>query len=652
VNDLEICITLSSKVSLWGNETVERNFMERRFAKLILDSFLGAVALLAAVSVHAGGVSGEVLSKKTLVWAVFLGLLRITSNVALGVYRSIWKYFSFSEAAVLARAFADVSIAVLVGQYTTTRIGLLSPENQLPLETLLLELFMSFGAALTVRAATKYFYERKERTLRRSSGNSRRIALYGAGRAGMLLYKELKGNSDFEIVGFLDDDPQKQGAVIVGLPVLGNRDDLGSITRRYRIDEIVISVASGHTASLSEVLVWCKKNSVSVKIIPSLEEIVERRAKIGQLREVQIEDLLGRQSLNGANWLPVMLESYQGQRILITGAGGSIGSELVRQLLMLQPARLGLLDRDENALYELEQELLFRFPDAPIEPIVADVRNQKRVTSVLAEFQPEWVFHAAAYKHVPLMEMHPCEGILNNVGGTWTLLEACRKTQVKYFVFISTDKAVNPTSVLGATKLIGERLARTYSNGAGLTASSVRFGNVAGSRGSVIPLFKTQIANGGPLTITHRDIVRFFMTVPEAVQLVLCAGTLGKKGDVFVLDMGNPRKVLELAHDIITLSGLVPEKDIPIVFTGLRPGEKLYEELTTSAEILHPTRFERVSRIEANHAPGEISPDDLETLCAAAENFDKRQALELMKSICANYKPAGHANANSMTASE
>ena len=619
-----------------GADYITTGSLQKRLLKPIIDSLLVVACLLTSVALHKGEV---VLSRECLIWAVLIVLLRISANIALGVYRSIWRYFGLSEASVLVRSFLLATVLLLAGQYVAAKTGVFPHARTIPVEILVMEFFMSLSATLTARAATKFMHERRERTYRGRSAKSRRVVLYGAGRAGMLLYKELKGNSDFEVVGFVDDDPRKQGAVIVGLPILGDYTMLESIVKQNKIDEIVICVAAGYTTRLSEVVLWCKKSSVPVKIIPSLEELVDHQVKIGQLREIQIEDLLGRQSLNGANWGPEMMYFYEGQRILVTGAGGSIGSELVRQLLSFRPEKLALVDRDENSLYEIEQEIRFRFSDPPIEPIVADIRDPRRMASVFETVRPDWVFHAAAYKHVPLMEMHACEAVLNNVGGTLTLLETSRQFEVKHFVFISTDKAVNPTSVLGLTKLIGEKLVQLYSRSGGPAASSVRFGNVAGSRGSVIPLFKNQIAKGGPLTITHPEIVRFFMTIPEAVQLVLCAGTLGGDGSVFVLDMGNARKVLELARDIITLSGLVPDKDIPIVFTGLRPGEKLYEELTSSSETTAATRFERISQV-CEHGSMPVSLSEVEKLRAAAANVDAAQALKLLKCICEKYIPS------------
>ncbi len=320
-------------------------------------------------------------------------------------------------------------------------------------------------------------------------------------------------------------------------------------------------------------------------------------AKATRFRETRMEEILGRESIEVPNFENISAPSYQGKRVLITGAGGSIGSELARQLLRLQPERIAILDKDENSIYELEQELRQRKPAAFVEPVVADVRDFARVRAIFCDFRPEIVFHAAAHKHVPLMELQPCEAVINNIGGTRNVLDAVAEFGVERFVFISSDKAVNPANVMGATKRIGELLVQASAKTNATRAACVRFGNVIGSRGSVVPLFQQQITNGGPVTVTHSDIVRYFMTVQEAVQLILCAGTLADAGEIFVLEMGSPRNILELAREMIRLSGLEPDKDIEIQITGLRPGEKLQEELISSEEQRQPTRFEQISVI-------------------------------------------------------
>ncbi len=362
-------------------------------------------------------------------------------------------------------------------------------------------------------------------------------------------------------------------------------------------------------------------------------------ARIGRVRAVRIEDLLGRSSAATGACAPQVHAAYRRKRVLVTGAGGSIGSELCRQLLLLKPAQLALLDKDENAIYDLDRELRFSNPHVAVEPMVADLKIRERLDALFREFRPQVVLHAAAHKHVPLMEKHPCEAVLNNVLGMKNLLESCRALGVERFVFISSDKAVNPANVMGATKRIGEELLAYCSSGGGMKAAAVRFGNVMGSRGSVIPLFQKQIEQGGPVTVTHPGIVRFFMTIPEAVQLVLCAGSMAVRCETFVLDMGNPRRVLDLARQMIELAGLKPGQDILIEFTGLRPGEKMEEELACRGESLEQTGFEKIFRIP-NTPLEEISfRQNLDKLIALARAGDRAGLTGMLMSMGIGYKP-------------
>jgi FlaA1/EpsC-like NDP-sugar epimerase len=575
-----------------------------------------------------------------LLWMVALSATRVSVNAGFRVYRFLWKLVGLTDAIHVAIALGSVTVALLaIHAWFPARLGS-SVWLKAPVVFLALEFYLSLTLSLGVRVARRLLHELSEKESRREAGAPRRVLLYGAGRAGILLYKELKGNGDFQIVGFLDDDPAKKGTFILGKPVLGNRVSLEEILQKYHIDELVISIAGGHPRILGEIVQRCQKERVASKIIPSLQEIVEGKAPIGQLRTVSIEDLFGRDSGTQRLSDVSVAASYERKRILITGAGGSIGSELARQLMLIRPSQLVLLDKDEGALYELEQEVRPRFPDLPIETTVADIRHSRRVRAIFDEFRPEIVFHAAAHKHVPLMERQPCEALLNNVGGTRMLLDQCCASQVQKFIFISTDKAVNPTSVMGATKRVCEMLVRRHAVEKGGDATCVRFGNVAGSRGSVIPLLKQQILQGGPITITHPDIVRFFMTIPEAVQLVLAAGTLGKQGEVFVLDMGDARNILELAHTLITLSGLQPGRNLPIQITGLRPGEKMYEELAEASETFCSTSFERISLLQNAFSFPANFLEEVDRLLRLASENETSAALAAMGEICPAYQPA------------
>ena len=604
-----------------------------RANQLVIDGTIFAFSFAAAYLIRFEGVPRWDFTKQFLIWLPYLIAARLLVNWRFGIYRFIWRYVSLSDAIVIIRSLAVVTAFLLAVRLFYPGWLLLAARFKISLTVIALEFFLSLIGCLGARALRRILYERGEKIPLARDRERKRLILYGAGRAGLLLLKELNNHAEIEVVGFVDDDPKKVGTIISGAKVLGSGKALGDIVRRSQIDEVVISIATADRRALAQIVAQCEGIPIAAKIIPSLHEIVEGRVSISQIREVRIEDLLGRDSVEVTEFDEQVRHLYTGKRILVTGAGGSIGSELVRQLLLLDPESIAILDKDENSIYELEQELVFRFPDARIEPQIADIRHRERLLALFAEFRPQVVFHAAAHKHVPLMEKHPCEAVLNNVYGTKTLLDACRENGVERFVFISSDKAVNPTSVMGATKRVGEMLVQALANGGSLPSACVRFGNVMDSRGSVIPLFRKQIAEGGPITVTHPDVVRFFMTIPEAVQLVLCAGTLGEQGEVFVLDMGNPRKILDLAHEMVLLSGFEPGKDIEIAITGLRPGEKLVEELVAPTENVCPTRFDKVLMIVPCPLDGDIISEKVTDLVRTARENDREGVYRVLSAM-------------------
>jgi FlaA1/EpsC-like NDP-sugar epimerase len=510
---------------------------------------------------------------------------------------------------------------------------------RLPIGIIVPEFLLTLAGILTVRGVCRITHERAERTTVQAGTNRKKVLLYGAGRAGVLLAHELSSHGGLDIIGFIDDDSCKTGTVIAGIRVLGSGDRLESLVHRCQVDEVMISIAAASPKVLTRILARCKAISVTTRIVPSADEIVAGRVNISHLREIRIDDLLGRSTVGTREYGPYARAAYQGKRVLITGAGGSIGSELSRQLMLLKPTRIAIFDKDENSIYELENELRLRNPNAVLETFVADMKINERLTAIFSEFRPQVVLHAAAHKHVPLMEKNPCEAILNNVMGLKHVLAASLQAGVERFVFISSDKAVNPTNVMGATKRVGEKLVSAYSASSSMHAASVRFGNVMGSRGSVIPLFKKQIEQGGPVTVTHPDVLRFFMTIPEAVQLVLRAGSLAGSNEVFVLDMGNPRRVLDLARQMIELSGLEPYKDIPITITGLRPGEKLEEELAAPGESLRETRFEKVFEIPPTTFEEVAFRREVEMLIATAKNGNSNVVIAQLASMELGYQP-------------
>jgi len=437
-----------------------------------------------------------------------------------------------------------------------------------------------------------------------------RVLIVGAGDAGAMLAREIQQyhTGSRRVIGFVDDDPNKRNKMMFGSKVLGDRFAIKEMVCSFDVSEIIIAMPSIKGREIREIVNICKETECTLKILPGIYEIIEGTATVGQLRPVEVEDLLGRDPVE----LDVSaVKTYINNKIvLVTGAGGSIGSEICRQVAKMGPRKLLLLGKGENSIYEINGELTTEYPLLKKVPIIADVRDQERIKEIMDYFQPQVVFHAAAHKHVPLMEEQPVEAVRNNVWGTKVLAEAAAAHKVETFVMISTDKAVNPTSVMGCTKRVAEMFVQSM-NGSGTTRFvAVRFGNVLGSRGSVIPLFKKQIARGGPVTVTDKEMKRYFMTIPEASSLVLQAGAMAAGGEVFVLDMGEPVKIYDLAKDLITLSGYTPNVDMEIRITGLRPGEKLFEELlsaedgteTTKHKKIFTARLKKLSKLEVDES--------------------------------------------------
>lgn len=420
------------------------------------------------------------------------------------------------------------------------------------------------------------------------------ILIIGAGAGGALVLNEIKNNIQLnkKVVGFIDDDNQKIGRFIRGIKVLGNRDDISRIVLEKNVSEIIIAISRVEDSNLKEIIQRCKETGLPVKIIPSVSELIDNKFSINSIRDVKVEDLLGRTVVQlereGIN------DYIKGNTILVTGGGGSIGSELCRQIAKFLPKEIIILDIYENNAYDIQNKLIREFKDINIVTLIGSVRDKVRIEQIFKTYKPQIVFHAAAHKHVPLMEYSPSEAIKNNVGGTYNIAQYACKYDVKKFVLISTDKAVNPTNIMGATKRICEMIIQSINSKSKTEFVAVRFGNVLGSNGSVVPLFKKQIEDGGPVTLTHKDITRYFMTIPEAAQLVLQAGAYARGGEIFVLDMGEPVKIYDLAYNLIKLSGFEPNVDIDIEITGLRPGEKLYEELLMSEEGLTETKHKKI----------------------------------------------------------
>lgn len=463
-----------------------------------------------------------------------------------------------------------------------------------------------------------------------------RVLIIGAGCAGEMVVKELEKNPQLnkKAVAIIDDDITRIGDQVSGVDIVGTRNSILKIVKLYKIDEIIFSIANISKKSKKEIIDICKNTNCKIKTIPGIYEIIDGKVDIKQVRDVDIEDLLGREPIEVD--FNLMGSYIQDSTILVTGAGGSIGSELCRQIANIRPKKLIMLDNYENNLYSIQQELIRKYGDSiKMIAVVASIREQKRMEKIFDKYRPEVVFHAAAHKHVPLMENSPGEAIKNNIFGTLNVAMLSSKYNVKRFLLISTDKAVNPTNVMGATKRAAEMIIQSLNEESKTEFVAVRFGNVLGSNGSVIPLFKKQIEEGGPVTVTHPNIIRYFMTIEEAVGLVIQAGGMAKGGEIFVLDMGEPVKILDLAKNLIRLSGFEPDVDIKIVFTGLRPGEKLYEELLMSEEGLLDTKHKKIFI----GRPIDFDKNDLQKYLIELRNIVLEEEDELMEQAMKNLVP-------------
>ena len=495
------------------------------------------------------------------------------------LYHSLWAYAGVNEMQNIL--VASFSSAALQG------ITLLLFDRSVPKSYYFFNAFLLVGFTVTSRFA--YRFAREARRKKHNKNNSISVMIVGAGDAGNTIIKEINSSyfSTMRIRCIIDDDPQKWGRYIQGIKVVGGRDKIVENASLHDIDEIIIAIPSAGRRTIKEIVEIAQQTNCKLRTLPGMYQLVNGEVDVSKIRDVDVEDLLGREPIKVD--LDSILGYVKGKTVLVTGGGGSIGSELCRQIASHRPGQLIILDIYENNAYDIQQELKIKYPDLNLLVLIASVRNARRINKIFATYKPDIVYHAAAHKHVPLMEVSPDEAVKNNVFGTWKTAQAAADNGVKKFVMISTDKAVNPTNVMGATKRICEMIIQTFNKYYDTEFVAVRFGNVLGSNGSVIPLFRKQIEAGGPVTVTHPDIIRYFMTIPEAVSLVLQAGVYAKGGEIFVLDMGEPVKILDLAKNLIRLSGYKVDDDIRIEFTGLRPGEKLYEELLMSEEGMKET---------------------------------------------------------------
>ncbi|MDD6266623.1 MAG: nucleoside-diphosphate sugar epimerase/dehydratase [Clostridium sp.] len=549
---------------------------------------------------------------------------------AFKLYSSMWQYAGPLEAGNVLMASAASTIAQFIGY------NLLGMPMFRSYYFIYVIVFMFL--ILASRFAYRFLRMVKNNRLTHKTGN--RIMIIGAGESCNMLIKEITNSSyiNGQVKCLIDDDPAKIGKYVQGIKVVGNRDTILHNARKYEIDEIIIALPSASKKNIKEITNICKESDCELKILPGMYQLVNGEVGISNLRHVEVEDLLGREPIT-VN-VDSIAEYVRGKVVLVTGGGGSIGSELCRQIARHIPKQLIILDIYENNAYDIKQELERKYPRLNLEVLIGSVRNTSRVNYIFEKYHPDIVYHAAAHKHVPLMEDSPNEAIKNNVFGTLKTVRAADKYGTQRFVLISTDKAVNPTNIMGASKRMCEMIVQMYNTRSKTDFVAVRFGNVLGSNGSVIPLFKKQIAHGGPVTVTHPDIIRYFMTIPEAVSLVIEAGLYAKGGEIFVLDMGEPVKILDLAENLIRLSGYTPYDDIPIVFTGLRPGEKLYEELLMDEEGLKDTQNKMIHIGRPIEIDEERFEKELEALKHATDK-EEEDIRPLIKQIVPTYNPKG-----------
>lgn len=522
-------------------------------------------------------------------WNTYMSIVYIDILITLivysffNLYRSLWQFASMVE-------MRRLIYSIFVSNFIKLFVFVLVLDITLPRSWYILDPIMLFGLTCTTR-----FMYRNIRSIRNNTKYNpktdikKNVMIIGAGEAGNILLREtfLSDNFDKKVVCFIDDDTTKIGSYMNGIPIVGNRNTIVENVEKYKVKEIYIALPSASMSDRSDIINICKDTNCKMKILPSIYQMLNGEVGMSKLKDVEIEDLLGRE--------PIQVDikqigSYVKDKvIMVTGGGGSIGSELCRQISTHSPKQLIIVDIYENNAYDIQMELVSKYPELDLIVRIASIRDEHKIDALFNEFRPEIVYHAAAHKHVPLMEDSPNEAIKNNVFGTLNLVKAADKYHVQRFVQISTDKAVNPTNIMGASKRMCEMIIQMYNRRSHTEYTAVRFGNVLGSNGSVIPLFKKQIANGGPVTVTHKDIIRYFMTIPEAVSLVIQAGVYAKGGEIFVLDMGKPVKIDDLARNLIRLSGYTPDVDIKVEYTGLRPGEKLFEELLLNEEGMQKT---------------------------------------------------------------
>ena len=571
----------------------------------------------------------------------YILLIKLFIFIGFGLYKGMWRYTS------LVDLFNILKATILSSAVIVSAILLM---NGLDGFVLLLDSILTFIFIGGIRIAIRLFLSENGNSLhplgqiisyqsKMNLNGSKKLLIIGAGDAGEKMLREIMDNPrlNYKVVGFLDDNLMKKSMKIHGIPVLGPIPEVSEIASQNKVDEILIAIPSASAKQMRRIIEICETSGLKFRTTPAIGEMINGRISFKRIREVSYEDLLGREPVNLD--MKSIGEYLRGKVILVSGAGGSIGSDLCRQIVPFGPKNLILLDKTENNLFHIEMEFRQRFPDVCITPVLGNVKHKNFLDKLFASHKPEVVFHAAAFKHVPIMELNPWEGVFNNIVGTKNIIEASHKFKAERFIMISTDKAVRPSNVMGATKRIAEMITSCYAMLSPTRFVSVRFGNVIGSEGSAVHLFKKQIERLGPVTVTHPEITRYFMTIPEACKLILQAGALGKGGEIFILDMGTPIKITKMARDLIRLSGFKPDVDIEIKYTGLRPGEKLHEELITQGEGIVRTDYEKIFVLKGNGFKLAWLNQRIEELVQMAHQQDVSDIKAKLKEIVPEYQP-------------
>ncbi len=618
---------MNIKSNLLFEKLFEKSVLKRTLFYFILDSFLIALSIYTAFYLRFEGKIPENFIEGMGIFISLALLVKVSSLYYEGLYNVSWTYMSLNELLSLVKSLslASVFFGTILFFFRTSSLFAVFPRSILIIDYMLTVFFLG-----SFRGSKRIYLQYTGRM----PGKGEKVLIIGAGNTGEQIVRSMLTSGDYFPVGFLDDDPGKIGSTIHGIKVLGKREEMAKFVKEHEVESILIAMPSAPPRVKRETVDIGRTAGIKkIKIIPSLREIISGKVTLAAIKEIELEDLLGREQVEIDT--EAIGSCLDGKTVLVTGASGSIGSELCKQILKFNPKAVIALDQDETGLFWLARNM----ENSRLLPVVGNIRDTGKMDKLFCEFKPHVVFHAAAYKHVPVMEEHPDEAVKNNVFGTQIVGEASIKYGAEKFVLVSTDKAVNPTSVMGATKRLAEKVIVELNKKNSTMFAAVRFGNVLGSRGSVVPIFKEQIMKGGPVEVTHPEIKRYFMVTSEAALLILQAGAMAEGGEVFVLDMGEPVKIIDLAREMIRISGFEPDQDIPVIFTGLRRGEKLYEDLLTAEEGTDSTCHKKIFKARLNPKNGGLL-EDLDKLRKLCEERKSEEIISLMHTMIPTYNPA------------